>query len=607
MTMIPSIKCSEFDNIKISSEFFNSLKIFSEELIKYLRSFKQISIEYMTNLQLLDNNYEFNPDSKINELYNIENKIKEVINQNIDLMNCSMDAMETYINDFENILKVKEELINIIIDNATDLKNNLKSSYSEVNKTGNTFINSISKTENIIDNYYKNKEKIKFHENGLGDKLNIEEYNLLKEQVKIKINDMNNSIKLTKKYEEFHKGALDASDKLYEQFIKICEEYKNKIKKEVCEISNKIKDLIFYFMVSFKSIYNQPLNLIETYINELNNLDLSIYMNKSIDAKLLYDNKLKKIEPIKYNIKAIDDFCEKKNIEENDIKGIKILDDENLQKLYYISDDALMFTIKTLFNNFTLIEKRNFDIIKEENKNKTQRYIMKIIQNMNSYPLNIINNNRNDLSQKEINELINLLESHDNRVIFLQKLSDFRVKGKYILSDKDFIILSQLFNIICDNIKKYSDYHCAELIIILSQTYYTIDKKSKNKIYIQSSFKKNILFTQKDFWEKYLSYSINKEIIKLLKIESITNENEKNSKYKYSNVAYTQIMTLIDIMFEFDIDLNSIKEILEPKINEYILDNEFKTSIDEVILNREENRIKSLEKEKENNENIINK
>ena len=54
--MIPSIKCSEFDNIKISSEFFNSLKIFSEELIKYLRSFKQISIEYMTNLQLLDNN-----------------------------------------------------------------------------------------------------------------------------------------------------------------------------------------------------------------------------------------------------------------------------------------------------------------------------------------------------------------------------------------------------------------------------------------------------------------------------------------------------------------------------------------------------------------------
>ena len=41
---------------------------------------------------------------------------------------------------------------------------------------------------------------------------------------------MNNSIKLTKKYEEFHKGALDASDKLYEQFIyieKIILKYKN--------------------------------------------------------------------------------------------------------------------------------------------------------------------------------------------------------------------------------------------------------------------------------------------------------------------------------------------------------------------------------------------
>ena len=127
-----------------------------------------------------------------------------------------------------------------------------------------------------------------------------------------------------------------------------------------------------------------------------------------------------------------------------------------------------------------------------------------------------------------------------------------------------------------------------------------LDKKGENKIYIQSSFKQNLLFKEKNFWEKYLSYAINKEITKFLKIEPQTNEDNKNTEHKYSNVVYTQIMTLIDIMFEFDINVNMIKEILEPKINEYQLSEEFKITIDEVIINREENRINNNKKDIEN-------
>ena len=44
-------------------------------------------------------------------------------------------------------------------------------------------------------------------------------------------------------------------------------------------------------------------------------------------------------------------------------------------------------------------------------------------------------------------------------------------------------------------------------------------------------------------------------------------------------------------MIEFDIDTNTIKEILEPKINEYNLNDEFKTTINEVIQSRETNII----------------
>jgi hypothetical protein len=275
----------------------------------------------------------------------------------------------------------------------------------------------------------------------------------------------------------------------------------------------------------------------------------------------------------------------------NNRNVIKALDDD-FDKLYYISDDAFMLTIKTIFDNYELIEKENIDINMEENKNKTQRYVMKIIENMNYSD----DKKRNELSNEEITDLINLLNVHDNRIIFLQKLSDYRVKGKYVLSDKDFIILSQIFNFICDKIKINSDLRVAELLIIISQTYYTINKKGKQ--YLQSSFRDNELFKQKNFWEDYLCYSINKEIIKMLKVEKNLLEDKEITDYQYSNIIFTQILTLIDIMFEFNLDSKKIKEILQPKIIFYRLNDEFKATINEVIQNREDDLNNKNELEK---------
>jgi hypothetical protein len=513
--------------------------------------------------------------------------------------------MNIYINDLENNLKEKTDIVNDLKKNSSNITNNLISSYQEVNKTGNVFISSLSKTEDIIDNYYINKIKIRDHENGLGNKLDINEYNTIKEQQKFQVNEMNNAIKLTKKYEEFHKGAIRASNKLYDEFIEESSLYKNKIKENVCQISQQIKENILFFFVSFKSVYHQPLNLVENFIKEFNNLDMIKAMDIIIEQNLETNNLLKKSEPIKYKLKSLQ-FLEDINYikNENDIndnsindetmnmeinfndpistnrKAVKALDDD-FCKLLYISDDALMLTIKTIFENYNLIEKENFDIKLEENKNKTQRYIMKIIENMNSNE----NTKRNELMDDEITDLINLLNEHDNRIIFLQKLSDFRVKGKYILSDKEYIILSQLFNVLCENIKKYSDYHSAELLIILSHTYYNIHKNEKR--YIQKSIKENIIFKQKNFWEEYLCYAINKEIMKTLKADKKIQEDKEITDYKYANIVFTQILSMINNMFEFNVDINTIKEVLEPKINVYRLNGDFKATINEVIQSRE--------------------
>ena len=588
------------ENINISYDFFSSIKIISEELIKYLKNYKLISVEHLKQLKLLDNNTNIKlEDKKILPIINIICKIKGIIKQNINLIKCSIEDMDSYINDLENNLKLKTEMVTELKKSSLNLTNNLKSSYQEVTKTGNIYISSLSKTEDIINDYYINKIKIRDHENGLGSKLNINEYNIIKEQQKLQLSEMNNLIQLTKKYEEFHKGAISASNKLYNEFIEESNLIRNKIKENICLISQKIKENILFFLISFKRDYNQSLDLVKNYIDELYNLDINKEINNIIDQNLDINNSLKKSEPIKYKLKSLqflkdinyikneeetnDDTMNKKIINiEIARKAIKALNDDFCQ-LYYISDDSLMLTIKTIFENYDFIEKENFDIKKEESKNKTQRYIMKIIENIN------INTNetikRNELSNDEIIDLVDLLNEHDNRIIFLQKLSDFRVKGKYILPEKDYIILSQLFNILCENIKKYSDYHSAELVIILSHTYYTIHKNEKR--YLQKTIKENIIFKEKNFWEEYLCYAINKEIMKMLKIDEKIQEDKKVTDYKYSNIVFTQILAMIDNMFEFNLDINIVKEVLEPKINVYRLNGDLKATIKEVIKSKE--------------------
>ena len=324
-----TIKCSEMENINISFEFFSSIKIITEELIKYMKCYKQISMEHFKQLKLFDNNMNIKlEDARLSQLVNLIYKIKEVIKQNVESLKCSIDDMNIYINDLENNLKEKTDIVNDLKKNSSNITNNLISSYQEVNKTGNVFISSLSKTEDIIDNYYINKIKIRDHENGLGNKLDINEYNTIKEQQKFQVNEMNNAIKLTKKYEEFHKGAIRASNKLYDEFIEESSLYKNKIKENVCQISQQIKENIMFFFVSFKSVYHQPLNLVENFIKEFNNLDMIKAMDIIIEQNLETNNLLKKSEPIRYKLKSLQ-FLEDINYikSENDINDNSINDE----------------------------------------------------------------------------------------------------------------------------------------------------------------------------------------------------------------------------------------------------------------------------------------
>ena len=622
---LKNIECSEIDNINITFDYFTSVKQLGEEFIKYLRGYRQLSQEYMKKLQIFETNFgrkisrpAENP--KVSQLVDLTSKITDLIFQNIELFDFSIKEIDERINDFEKYLKEKIEIVNNLKKSFTEVGKNLLCQNIEINKTKNIFINSLSKTEEIIDKYYIDKSKIQEHESGLGKKLTENEYNILKEQQKNQLQEMNNSIKLSKKYQDFHKGSIEASKKLKDNFVKECQSCQEKIRKNTCELSEEIKNLVCTFLLSYKNIYKQPLSLIDICINKFNLLEEEKEMDSIIVSSYKNDNPLKYMTPTKYKLKSFshlkssnylnnqdeinneenDNKAKNKNNnkEENSLvrKSIENLED-GFDEMRYICDESLVMTIKSLFENFDLIEKEDFNIKFEEEKNRAQKYVLKIITNMNSYPfakegfysnnnLNIaqeyvIEYKREELTKEELKDLIELLNIHENRIIFLQKFSDYRARGKFVLCDKDYILLSQLYNIICDKIKKDSDYHAAEMVIVLSQTYYI--EEGKKRKYLQESFKGNKLFKDKNFWEEFLCYSINKEIMKTLQRDQLVKEDKENSDYKYSNVVFTQILTLIDNMFEFDLDSEIVKEVLNPKISYYRLNDEFKQTINDII------------------------
>ena len=125
--------------------------------------------------------------------------------------------------------------------------------------------------------------------------------------------------------------------------------------------------------------------------------------------------------------------------------------------------------------------------------------------------------------------------------------------------------------------------------------------------YLQNIIKEHKLFKNLQFWEKSLDSSLKKEINRVKKIR---NENEDNNKPSgnenkiieddieiYNDIAFGQIVSAVNSMIDFDINKEYIKQIIEPKIVEYKLNENHKLNINLVMDNKEE----PIKKENENN------
>ena len=604
-----SIKCSEVVNYNICRGYYNLTTKMLEEEVKYILEYKSILNDYFKkslNLQLnIGTKLGIPPDEYKNAkwldyspIINLTQQIPKIIQKQIENNKNFMDEIEKNIKHIDNFLKEKGKLIKKYEEKYNDVNEVLIKKYIEVEKYKIPFLNSISKSEDIISKFYENKKSLEDNKNS--DKK--EELNLLIDKNKEYELQKKTIIKETKKLESEYLDVVKNSGKYEDKFLKQINESISGIKDVCLEITDKIKDIVIIFSESLRDSFKSPLDVIDKNIKELTSNNIKENMGKAMIKTFNNEQKFSNIIPVKYELRSliiVENYesrfsfdskgskgskgkKSKKKMKENDEdnKGMVRFED-GFEEMTYFEDDCTLYTAQEIFNNFNLIVTNGLNIKLELDKNTTKNIISKILSNMQNYKPGEINS-INKVSDEEINQLKNLLKDHSNRVIFLHKLNDYRSLCLYELQDEYYKLFGDIFNYIIDVSVKENDYHCVEMVIILSKTYYILMDK-KNKIYIQNLILNNECFKSKTFWEELLVYSISKEVVQSVKRDNIPREDEKKIKTKNDNIIFSQLLSIIDNMFDFGVDGNLVKEIIEPKIQFYKVDDKLSKTINDVM------------------------
>ena len=387
------------------------------------------------------------------------------------------------------------------------------------------------------------------------------------------------------------------------------------------EISEKLKDIIQNILSLIKDSFKSPLNIINDnldYMKDLNQKDIVI---KTMESTFNNGQKLLNRTATRYSLKTLGIIKQnsnnrnskgskgsnksknKVNIEDNNCsqKGM-IKFEDGFEEMSYFEDDMALSTVKEMFQNFDLINHNGLNIKLEEEKNQAKTLINKFISNMsNDTNYNKINDGNNiisfdddkPLTNEEKNNLNNLLKKHHNRIIFLHKLNDYRTLSLFELKSKEYQIIGEFFSSMINESIKEKDFHSIEMAIILSKTYYILE--NGKKLYIQNLLKNKDYFKDKNFWQQLLIYSISKEVIRSKKSnENGINQNNNIINENNDNIIFSQILSLIDNMSDFGVEGEIIKQIIEPELDYYKINDNLKSTINEVI----DTKIKSDKKNK---------
>ena len=571
----------EEENLNITDNYYNFLKQLSEDYIKYITNYKVATSEYLK--KITTNHEKYNPrllemkdqdKMKREHITKLVSTIPKVINQQIINIGYFVQGVDENISKLEQILKEKNVEFIECQNNFKDSKNDLNKKCKDIEKIKVNFMSNISLVEETIHKFYtkKNKKKSKL-------KLSILNTSDPNNESILSFEDqVNSSIQKTKKIEEEYKNNFDILKKAERNYMEITQKVKEKSRKVLCEITNSLKESISEYISFLQNSFKVPLSEIDLYIQGIISLDEYSKFDEIVKSSYNKDNFSMFINPEKYTPKIFQAKSGFNKMNSNNSNN-GITDSTNSinnspslaqieNELDFTQEEEIFMTIKKMTENFELLESNNFDLTVEEEKLRCKYLSLKILSFAPTSKL--YSNQIPSITNEEVDELENMLIKKQNRVIFLQKLSQFRTRGIFDIPEREYNILSRLFNKISKMVESEKDYESAVNIIILSQTYYIT--RDNQKYYLQNELMNNELFKTKKFWETYTRYSIDKEISlskKSDEVNGVINENAKETEEKIRNIVFAQLVPLNDNMIDFGIDINIIEEIISPIIKEY--------------------------------------
>ena len=586
----------EEENINISENYYILVKQLSEDYLKYITNYKIATGDYLKKIS-------FNQEKLSPKLVGVKDQLKnvkninsthiisltsivpKVIEQQIINTEFFVEGLDKKLDKFERLLKEKNTQFLDCQNSYKEVKNELNKKYRDIEKIKINYMTNIMLVEENIHKFYmkkNNKKKVNSNSN-LSQLETVHEISFasFEEQV-------NSSILKTKRIEEDYKTNILLVKNYEKVYFEIAQKSKEKSRKILSEIANSLKELISDCSVFLRNVFKLPLSEIDTYINEIVSLDEFSKFDNIIKSSYKNENNIMPISPEKYTLKFFQSKSISNNINNNSKNGSiksssnKINVEDGLQEMDFLEEEEIFMTIKKMMENFELLDNNNFDIISEEEKLRCKYLTLKILS---FAPTNKIYSNQiPNIAPEEVEEIDKMLQKKYNRVIFIQKLSQFRTRGIFQIPEREYKILSRLFNKIVKIVETDQDYDSAVNVIILSQTYYVI--KNNQKEYLQKAIMNNELFKSKQFWETYANYSITREITISKKtdlLNGVQYENNKEKEEKYSNIVFAQLVPMADNMIEFGLDINTVEEIIFPFIKQYKISPEFEEIVRSTI------------------------
>jgi hypothetical protein len=534
-----------YDRYKQSQDFY---KMF----VDLVKDYKLIILKNIDNLNNLLNKYFQDNENKdtASESFQreiIKREFKEIINNQIKAENDKINQL-----NFETITKnIKDDMnkSQIILDYLNLVYKAYINSINEIQKKNLKYIKYFNKYEmrliDIVSENIKNKDLN--NKDNQDDKKDNEcnDDNEINNENDIDKN-INSVIQNENERNEFHEMTLKLIKK-EKKYKKLLEEYDRDIIRNYSKFKENIDKLSKYH-----NDFNEQENRIFTFI----------YLGYiiSMETQNSYHNKKCKFENLAclnyQNYKELNQLFEHLSFEKyNTIVISSNKDDNHLCKEI---PPEIIIKLSNIINYY-------FPYIPKLEDGDYEDPILRIIKTVVDKMFK-----GEYISENEENKFINVLRHDKYRIIFLKLLNKYRAKGKFLISGRNLIIMGNAMTTIIDlyEIKK-GDFEVLKLIIIMSQTYFTLNDK-KEKIYLIRFIEDHNLFQSEELWEFYIEESMAREIAEKEKgkIEKDDPDLDEESKLeRLSNMHFGVFLSVTQNLLEFQIDKHIIRKILVNLIN----------------------------------------